>query len=89
MATERPSISVASPLLLPNSHDTTPRFPKTDTVFRTCGSEKVVHFLVDVDRPSQVFHTANLGLNQMVAVDGSGDGGLWETSRHELKDRHL
>jgi hypothetical protein len=30
-----------------------------------------------------------LSLNQVVAVDGGGDGNGGETSRHELKESHL
>jgi hypothetical protein len=53
------------------------------------GSQEVVNLLVDVVGSGKILDTSDLGLDQVVAVDGSGDGSLGETGRHELEDGHL
>lgn len=59
------------------------------TYLGSSGSQEVVDLLVDVNRTCQILHTADLGLNQVVAVDGGGDGCRVHTSRHKLKQSHL
>ena len=72
-----------------NSHDTGSWLPEADTVLGTSGSQEVVDLLVDIDGTGQVLGSADLGLDQVVTVDRSGDGSLGKTSRHELEDGHL
>jgi hypothetical protein len=69
--------------------DTRSGLPETDAVLGRAGSEEVVDLLVDVLGASQVSNTASLRLNQVVAVDGGGDGNSRETGRHELEESHL
>lgn len=69
--------------------DTGSGLPETDTVLGRGGGKEVVDLLVDVLGSGKVLKTLDLGLNQVVAVDGGGDSGLGHTGRHELKDGHL
>jgi hypothetical protein len=55
--------------------DTGARFPEAEAVFGGSGSQKVVDFLVDVDSALKILDTTDLSLDQVVAVDGRGDGG--------------
>lgn len=63
--------------------------PETNVVLGGGGAKEVVDLLVDVDGSSKIGLATNLGLNQMITVDGGGglDGG--DTGRHELEDGHL
>jgi hypothetical protein len=72
-----------------HSHDTGSWLPEADSVFGTGSGKEVVDLLVDVNSSSQILHTADLGLDQVITVDGSGDSGLGKTGRHELQDGHL
>jgi hypothetical protein len=69
--------------------DTGSRLPETNTVLGTGSGKEVVDLLVDVDSSGKILDTSNLGLDQVITVDGSGDGGLGKTSGHELEDGHL
>ena len=51
--------------------------------------QEVVDLLVDVDGTRQILHTANLGLNQVVAVHGGRDSSGVHARRHELEEGHL
>lgn len=53
------------------------------------GGQEVVDLSVDVVGSGQILDTTNLGLDQVITVDGGGDSSLGETGRHELKDSHL
>ena len=48
--------------------------------------QKVINLLVDVDGACEILDTADLGLNQVVAVDGGGYGGRRHPCGHELKN---
>lgn len=72
-----------------HSHDTGSWLPEADSVFGAGGSKEVVDLLVDVDSPGEILDTTDLGLNQVVTVDGRGDSGLGETGGHELENSHL
>ena len=50
--------------------------------------QKVVNLPVDVDSTGQILDTANLSLDKVVAVDGSGDSSGVHTRRHELEDNY-
>jgi hypothetical protein len=63
--------------------------PKANAVPGSSGGKEVVDLLVSLDGPLQILRATRLGLNQVVAVYGGGDGGCGHTSRHELKERHL
>jgi hypothetical protein len=69
--------------------DTGAGLPETDVVLRSSGGQEVVDFLVDVIGTSQILLASNLGLNQVVAVDGGRGRDGWHASRHELKNSHL
>ena len=64
-------------------------FPETETVFGGGGSQKIVDLLVDVDSTLEILDATDLGLDQVVAVDGGGDGGGIHAGGHELEDGHL
>ena len=49
------------------------------------GRQEVVDLLVDILCTCQILYTANLGLAEMVAVNGGGDGGSVHSNRHELQ----
>ena len=51
-------------------NDTAAGFPEADAVFGSGRGQEVVHLLVDVLGPGQVLVALNLGLDQVVAVDG-------------------
>ena len=51
-------------------NDTAAGFPEADPVLGSGRGQEVVHLLVDVLGPRQVLVALNLGLDQMVAVDG-------------------
>lgn len=55
--------------------DTGARFPEAEAVFGGSGGQKVVDFLVDVDSALEILDTTDLSFDQVVAVDGCGDGG--------------
>ena len=59
------------------------------THLRSRGSQKVINLLVDVDSACQILDAANLGLDEMVTVDGGGDGGGVHARGHELQKGHL
>lgn len=69
--------------------DTRTGFPETKTVLGGCGGQKVVDFPVDVNGTGQILNTADLSLDEMVAVDSGGDGSGVHTSGHELEEGHL
>ena len=69
--------------------DTGAGLPEADVVLGAGAGEEVVDLLVDVDGALEIFCTANLGLDQVVAVDGGGVGHRGHAGRHELEDGHL
>ena len=69
--------------------DARARFPEAEAVFSGSGSQKVVYLPVDADSALEILDTTDLGLDQVVAVDGGWDGGGIHTGGHELKDCHL
>jgi len=69
--------------------DTRAGLPETDVVLGASRGKEVVDLLVDVDSTLQILGATDLGLNQVVAVDGGGVGNGGHASGHELKDGHL
>lgn len=69
--------------------DTRAGLPETDVVLGACGGEEVVDLLVDADGAIQILLTTDLGLDQVVAVDGGGVCHGGHTGGHELEDGHL
>ena len=51
-------------------------FPESDFVLGADGGREVVHLAVDVLGAGQVLVALDLGLDQVVAVDGGGDSNL-------------
>lgn len=70
-------------------NDTRAGLPETDVVLGASRGKEVVDLLVDANCTGQILGTANLGLDEMVAVDGGGVGNRGHASRHELEDGHL
>ena len=69
--------------------DTRAGLPETNVVLCARGGQEVVDFLVDLVGAGQILLTADLGLDEMVAVDsGRGSDGR-QTGGHELEDGHL
>ena len=64
-------------------------FPESDSVLGSGRGQKVVDLLVEVLGPVQILLALNLGLDQVVAVDGGGHRHLVETRRDELEHGHL
>jgi len=64
-------------------------FPETDTVLGAGRLEEVVDLCVDVLGPGQILFSAELGFDQVVAVNGRGDGHLGQAGRDELQHGHL
>ena len=64
-------------------------FPETNVVLCARGGQEVVDLLVDLVGAGQILLTADLGLDEMVTVDGGGSGDGRKTGRHELEDGHL
>lgn len=69
--------------------NTRARAPETKVVLGAGRGQEVVNFLVDADGAGKILLTTNLGLNQVVTVDGGRVGDGIHTSRHELEDGHL
>jgi hypothetical protein len=69
--------------------DTRARLPETKAILGGSGGQEVVDLPVDINGARKILDTANLGLNQVVTVDGGGDSGGVHTRRHELKQSHL
>lgn len=69
--------------------DSTSGLPESDAVLGSAGREEVVDLLVDVDGAREILDSTGLSLDEMVAVDGGGDGDGRETGRHELEESHL
>jgi len=70
-------------------NDTGAGLPETNVVLAGSSGKEVVDFLVDIIGTRKILVTTNLGLDQVVTVDGGGSGDGRHTSRHELKDGHL
>lgn len=70
-------------------NDTRTRFPETKAILGGSGGKEVVDLLVDVDGTLEILDSANLGLNQVITVDGGGDSGRVHTSGHKLEQGHL
>ena len=70
-------------------NDSGARFPEADAVLGSGRGQEVVDLLVEVLGPVQILLALNLGLDQVVAVDGGGDRHLGETRRDELEHGHL
>lgn len=69
--------------------DTRSGLPEAHTVLGGSGGEEVVDLAVEVVGTGEVLDSADLGLDEVVAVDGRRDGSLGKTGRHELEDGHL
>jgi hypothetical protein len=70
-------------------NDSRTRSPEANVVFGACGRQEVVHLFVDVLCSAQILLTSNLGLDQVIAMDGGGRGDRGHASGHELEDSHL
>ena len=70
-------------------NDTGAGTPEANVVLGTGRRQEIVDLLVDADGASEVLLAADLGLDQVVAVDGGGISHLIHASRHELQDGHL
>lgn len=70
-------------------NDTRAGLPETDVVLGARGAKEVIDLLVDVVGASQILLATNLGLNQVVAVDGGGSGDAGHAGAHELEEGHL
>ena len=66
-----------------------PGFQKPMPYFADTVLQEVVDLAVGVDGDLQVLRGADLGLDQVVAVDRRGHRGLVEAGGHELEQRHL
>ena len=69
--------------------DTRTGFPEANVVLGARGGQKVVDLLVDLNGTCKILSTANLGLNQVVAVDSGGVGHGGHARGHELQNGHL
>lgn len=69
--------------------DTRAGLPETNVVLGAGRGKEVVDLLVDANGTGQILGATNLGLNQMVTVDGGGVGNRGHAGRHELHDGHL
>jgi hypothetical protein len=69
--------------------DTRAGLPETDVVLGARAGQEIVDLLVDADGALEILLAADLGLNQVVAVHGSGVGDRGHAGRHELEDGHL
>lgn len=70
-------------------NDTGSWLPEANVVLGASGGKEVVDLLVDADGTGQILVAANLGLNQMVAVNGGRVGNRGHARGHELEDGHL
>ena len=66
-----------------------PGFQKPMPYLAETRLEEVVDLGVGVDGGVEVDHGADLGLDEVVAVDGGGHGDLGQAGGHELQQRHL
>lgn len=70
-------------------NDTRAGLPETDVVLGARGAQEVVDLLVDVVGAGKILLATDLGLNQVVAVDGGGSGNAGHAGAHELQKSHL
>jgi hypothetical protein len=70
-------------------NDTGTGLPETDVVLGGRGGKEVVDLLVDLVSAGKILLTSNLGLNQVVTVDGGGSLDAVHASGHELQNSHL
>lgn len=63
--------------------------PEANVVFGAGRGQEIVNLLVDVHSPGQILFTANLSLDQVIAVHSRRRGDRGHTSGHELQDSHL
>ncbi len=69
--------------------NTRTRVPEAHAVLSSGGGKEVVHLGVLVLSDGEILLALDLGLNEVIAVDGGGDSSLGETRGNELKDGHL
>ena len=69
--------------------DSTAGLPEADSVLGSGRGEEVVDFFVEIFGALQILLALNLGLDQMVTVDGGGNGHLGQSRGNELEHRHL
>lgn len=69
--------------------DTGAGTPEANVVLCARGGEEVVDLLVDLVGAGQILGAADLGLDEMVAVDSGRGGHGGHASGHELEDGHL
>ena len=53
-------------------------FPETDSILSAGGGQEVVDLAIDILGAGQVLVSLDLGLDQVVAVDGGGDSDLYD-----------
>ena len=63
--------------------------PETNVVLGACGGKEVINLLVDRDSAGKILRATNLGLDQVIAVNGGGVGDGGHAGGHELEDGHL
>lgn len=70
-------------------NDTGAGAPETNVVLGGSGGKEVVDLLVDVVGTGKILLTSNLGLNQVITVDGGGGLDTLHVGGHELQNGHL
>jgi hypothetical protein len=70
-------------------NDTGAGLPETEVVLGARRTQEVVDLLVGLVGASQILLATNLGLNQVVAVDGGRSGNAGHAGAHELEKSHL
>lgn len=70
-------------------NDTGTGLPETNIVLGGGTSQEIINFLVDLVGTSKILVTSDLGLDQVVTVDGSRSSDRGHASRHELQNGHL
>ena len=69
--------------------DTRAGLPETNVVLGASAGKEVVNFLVNADGAVKILLATDLGLDQVIAVDGGRVGDLVHTGTHELENGHL
>ena len=64
-------------------------FPESDTVFVGNRCQKIINFFVFVHRLVQICNGTGLGLDQVIAVNRTGNGHRRPSGLHELEEGHL
>src|ERR1700692_3927822 len=64
-----------------------PKWQTTD--FCCCGSQEIVHLLVEINGTCQILNTTNLSFNQVITVNRGWNSCRVHACRHELQQSHL